>query len=73
MSRYSSFTLVGKSIKKPGSYSGIFPFSSNEDWRKNAVHLRHLDDLVKRVKTLEQELGLLKSETPKRALLKGKD
>lgn len=56
----SSFTLVGKSIKKSGSYSGIFPFSSNEDWRKNAVHLRHLDDLVKRVKTLEQEIELLK-------------
>src|SRR3989304_7678503 len=28
----SSFTLVGKSIKEPGSYSGIFPFSSNDDW-----------------------------------------
>jgi len=58
----SSFTLVGKSIKKPGSYSGIFPFSSNEDWRKNAVHLRHLDELVKRVKTLEQEIALLKGK-----------
>ena len=56
----SSFTLVGKSIKKPGSYSGIFPFSSNEDWRRNAVHLRHLDDMAKRVKTLEQELDSLK-------------
>jgi len=58
----SSFTLVGKSIKKPGSYSGIFPFSSNEDWRKNAVHLRHLDDLAKRIKTLEQEIALLKGK-----------
>ena len=58
----SSFTLVGKSIRKPGSYSGIFPFSSNEDWRKNAVHIRHLDDLVKRVKTLEQEIELLKGK-----------
>ncbi|OGS80332.1 MAG: UDP-3-O-(3-hydroxymyristoyl)glucosamine N-acyltransferase [Gallionellales bacterium GWA2_55_18] len=56
----SSFTLVGKSIKEPGSYSGIFPFSSNDDWRRNAVHLRHLDDLVKRVKTLEREIALLK-------------
>ncbi|HEU0282781.1 MAG TPA: UDP-3-O-(3-hydroxymyristoyl)glucosamine N-acyltransferase [Gallionella sp.] len=58
----SSFTLVGKSIKEPGSYSGIFPFSSNDDWRKNAVHLRHLDDLVKRVKALEQEITLLKGK-----------
>ena len=56
----SSFTLVGKSIKEPGSYSGIFPFSSNDDWRRNAVHLRHLDELVKRVKVLEREIALLK-------------
>ncbi len=58
----SSFTLVGKSIKEAGSYSGIFPFSSNDDWRRNAVHLRHLDDLVKRVKTLEQEIAFLKGK-----------
>jgi UDP-3-O-[3-hydroxymyristoyl] glucosamine N-acyltransferase len=58
----SSFTLVGKSIREPGSYSGIFPFSSNDDWRRNAVHLRHLDELVKRVKTLEQELQSLISK-----------
>lgn len=52
----SSFTLIGKSIKQPGSYSGIFPFSSFDDWRKNAVHLRHLDELAKRIKALEQQL-----------------
>ena len=56
----SSFTLIGKSIREAGSYAAIFPFSKTEDWRRNAVHLRHLDDLVKRVKTLEQELEALK-------------
>ena len=58
----SSFTLIGKSIREPGSYSGVFPFSSNDDWRKNAVHLRHLDDLVKRIRALEQEIVLLKGK-----------
>jgi UDP-3-O-[3-hydroxymyristoyl] glucosamine N-acyltransferase len=53
----SSFTLIGKSIRSPGAYSGIFPFSSNEDWRKNAVHLRHLDALAKRIKALEIQLA----------------
>jgi UDP-3-O-[3-hydroxymyristoyl] glucosamine N-acyltransferase len=52
----AAFTLIGKSIREAGSYAAIFPFSRSEDWRKNAVHLRHLDDLVQRVKTLEQEL-----------------
>ncbi len=58
----SSFTLIGKSIKEPGSYAGIYPFSRNDEWRSNAVHLRHLGDLVKRVKTLEKEIKSLKGE-----------
>ena len=58
----AAFTLIGKSIREAGSYAAIFPFSKTEDWRKNTVHLRHLDDLVKRVKTLEQELESLKRE-----------
>ncbi len=55
----SSFTLIGKSIRKSGSYSGVFPFSSNEEWRRNAVHLRHLDDLAKRIKELELQVNAL--------------
>lgn len=55
----AAFTLIGKSISEAGSYAAIFPFSRSEDWRKNTVHLRHLDDLVKRIKTLEQELKSL--------------
>jgi UDP-3-O-[3-hydroxymyristoyl] glucosamine N-acyltransferase len=55
----AAFSLIGKSIREAGSYAAIFPFSKTEDWRKNTVHLRHLDDLVKRVKALEQELKSL--------------
>lgn len=55
----AAFTLIGKSIGEAGSYAAIFPFSKSEDWRRNTVHLRHLDDLVKRIKTLEQELKSL--------------
>jgi len=58
----SSFTLVGKSIRAPGSYTGIFPFSSSEEWRKNAAHLRHLDELAEKVKTLQQEIETLRRE-----------
>ncbi|MFZ2541826.1 MAG: UDP-3-O-(3-hydroxymyristoyl)glucosamine N-acyltransferase [Gallionella sp.] len=58
----AAFTLIGKSIGEAGSYAAIFPFSKSEDWRKNTVHLRHLDDLVKRVKTLEQEVKSLNSK-----------
>lgn len=56
----SSFTLVGKSIREPGSYTGIYPFSKNETWRRNASHLRHLDELADKVKALQQEVELLR-------------
>ncbi|MEW6563069.1 MAG: UDP-3-O-(3-hydroxymyristoyl)glucosamine N-acyltransferase [Pseudomonadota bacterium] len=56
----ASFTLIGKSIRQPGSYAGIYPFSSNDEWRKNAAHLRHLDDLFNRIKKLEKELKALR-------------
>lgn len=50
----SSHTMIGKSIREAGTYTGIFPFSSAQAWRKNAAQVRHLDELVKRVKALEQ-------------------
>lgn len=58
----ASFTLVGKSIREAGSYAGIFPFAKAEDWRKNSVHLRHLDELAGRIKALEKQLKALNDE-----------
>lgn len=52
----SSFTLVGKSIREAGVYAGIFPFSKLDEWKKNAVHLRHLDEMSNRIKALEKLL-----------------
>ncbi len=58
----ASFTLIGKSIREPGSYAGIFPFGKTDEWRKSAVHLRHLDDMAKKLKTMEQEILSLKQK-----------
>ncbi|MBI5007194.1 MAG: UDP-3-O-(3-hydroxymyristoyl)glucosamine N-acyltransferase [Nitrosomonadales bacterium] len=58
----SSFTLVGKSIREKGVYSGIYPFSDKETWLKSAAHLRHLDDMFARIKQLEKEIESLKGE-----------
>jgi UDP-3-O-[3-hydroxymyristoyl] glucosamine N-acyltransferase len=60
----SSFTLVGKSIKEAGSYTGIFPISENGEWRKIAVHLRNLDELAKKIKILQLDVeGLRRRQT----------
>ena len=52
----AAFSMISKSINEAGSYSAAYPFSKSEDWRKNAVHLRHLDELAGRIKALEQQL-----------------
>jgi UDP-3-O-[3-hydroxymyristoyl] glucosamine N-acyltransferase len=58
-------TLVSKTIREPGNYASSYPFSTYKDWVANAVHLRHLDDLVKRVKLLEREVDALNNNEDK--------
>jgi UDP-3-O-[3-hydroxymyristoyl] glucosamine N-acyltransferase len=50
----SSFSLVTRSILKPGHYSGIFPIDDNATWEKNAATLKQLHKLRDRVKALEK-------------------
>jgi len=50
----SAWTLVAKSIAKPGVYTGNLPLQTHGDWVKNFSHLRHLDALARRVRQLEQ-------------------
>ena len=49
-------TFIMKSIDEPGTYTGVYPFSSHQRWLRNAVHLRQLDDLVQRIRDLEGRL-----------------
>ncbi len=58
----SSYTMIGKSIREPGTYTGIFPFSSHKVWQKNAAQLRHLDELANKIKVLQQEIATLRKE-----------
>jgi UDP-3-O-[3-hydroxymyristoyl] glucosamine N-acyltransferase len=52
----STHTLITKSIKQSGTYSGAYPFDANREWRRNAAQLRHLDELADRIRALEQQL-----------------
>ena len=53
----SSGTLITKSITKPGAYTSAMPFSTHEQWLKNAAHLRHLDSMAEKIRVLEQKLS----------------
>jgi UDP-3-O-[3-hydroxymyristoyl] glucosamine N-acyltransferase len=50
----SAGTLISRSIHKPGTYTGIFPFDENAAWLRNAALLRHLAELAARVGALEK-------------------
>ncbi len=58
----STFTLVTKSINKPGTYTGVYAFEPHGEWRRNAVQLRKLAELADRVRALEK-----KRSQPKRS------
>jgi UDP-3-O-[3-hydroxymyristoyl] glucosamine N-acyltransferase len=59
----SAGTMVMKSIKKPGTYTSIYPLSPHDDWRRNALHLRHLDQMANRIAELEARLQKLERPT----------
>ncbi|HSB23884.1 MAG TPA: UDP-3-O-(3-hydroxymyristoyl)glucosamine N-acyltransferase [Burkholderiaceae bacterium] len=48
-------TVVSRSIRKPGRYSGVFPFDDNASWEKNAATLRQLYMLRERLRALEKK------------------
>lgn len=52
----SAATAIGKSLREPGTYTGIYPSSRHQEWQKNAARVRHLDELAERVKALENHL-----------------
>ncbi|MDP3616988.1 MAG: UDP-3-O-(3-hydroxymyristoyl)glucosamine N-acyltransferase [Rhodoferax sp.] len=52
----SAATVVTRSIRKPGHYTGLFPIDDNATWEKNAASLKQLHGLRDRIRTLEQKL-----------------
>jgi len=53
----SAGTLITKSIREPGVYTGNLPQQAHADWVRNFAHLRHLDSLADRIRRLEQLLA----------------
>lgn len=46
-------TAVTHSIKEAGHYATCYPMQTHKEWAKNAVHIRHLSEMNKRIKALE--------------------
>lgn len=52
----SADTVISRSIRKPGTYTGMFPADDNESWARNTAVVRHLADLMDRVRSLEKRI-----------------
>lgn len=52
----SAATVVTRSIRKPGHYTGFFPLDDNATWEKNAATLKQLHSLRDRIRALEEKL-----------------
>ncbi|OGB30781.1 MAG: UDP-3-O-(3-hydroxymyristoyl)glucosamine N-acyltransferase [Burkholderiales bacterium RIFCSPLOWO2_12_FULL_61_40] len=54
----SAATVVTRSIRKPGHYTGMFPLDENANWEKNAASLKQLHSLRERIRVLEDKLKI---------------
>jgi UDP-3-O-[3-hydroxymyristoyl] glucosamine N-acyltransferase len=50
----SAGTVISHSIRKPGTYTGMYPFDDNASWARNTALVRHLAELADRVAALEK-------------------
>jgi UDP-3-O-[3-hydroxymyristoyl] glucosamine N-acyltransferase len=53
----SADTVISRSIRKPGTYTGMFPADDHGSWARNTAVIRHLANLVERVRSLEKRIG----------------
>ena len=54
----SAASVVTRSIRKPGHYTGMFPLDENAAWEKNAASLKQLHSLRDRIRALEDKLKI---------------
>ena len=52
----SADTVISRSIRKPGTYTGMFPADEHESWARNTAVVRRLAELADRVRELEKLL-----------------
>lgn len=52
----TGMSMVITSITKPGIYSSGIPSQPNKKWRKTAVLVMNINDIYKRIKTIERNL-----------------
>ncbi len=52
-------TMITRSIKKSGTYTALMPFQAHDDWLKTAANVRHMSQLIDKIKALENAIEQL--------------
>lgn len=55
----SSGSMVSRSIREPGLYTGFYPLAKNAEWEKSAVIVRNLAAMREKIRELEKTLKSL--------------
>jgi UDP-3-O-[3-hydroxymyristoyl] glucosamine N-acyltransferase len=53
----SAMSLVSRSIREPGFYTGVFPLMENAQWERSAATLKRLPELRSRLRIIERHSG----------------
>ncbi len=56
----TAMSLISRSIKERGAYSSGTGMMAHSEWRRSVVRFRQLDELAKRVKSLEEQIEISK-------------
>lgn len=55
----SSGSMVSRSIREKGQYTGFYPLAKNADWEKSAVIVRNLPTMREKIRELEKTIKSL--------------
>jgi len=69
----TGMSMVTRSLHEPGVYSSGTAAQPSRDWRRNVARLRHLDELARRVLTLEGEVHQLRAQSGDKGYDDGSD
>jgi UDP-3-O-[3-hydroxymyristoyl] glucosamine N-acyltransferase len=63
--QFTGASQVTRSFKEAGLYSGNLPAMDNGEWRKAIARIRHLDEMARRLKALEQQVAAMQGDRDK--------
>lgn len=58
----SARSFISKSVSEKGMYTSVIASQPHQEWLRNAVHFKHLDEMSDRIRALEKKLKALENQ-----------